>query len=88
MYQAIVTKYVGPTNHKGARVIAAAEAGKVTVSWDYALGVPENHALAARKLAEHYGWNGVWVGGSLNNGYVFVSTRGHEAIKGSFRVGV
>ena len=88
MYQAIITKYVGPTNHKGARVIARTGSGvKITVSWDHALDVPENHLAAARALAEKLNWDGVWVGGGTADGYAFVSTRGHEFIKGSFTVG-
>ena len=72
-YQAIVTKYHGPTNTRGARVRATAEAGHVTLSWDHALGVTENHAAAARALAEKFGWTGVWFMGGLNAGFVFVN---------------
>lgn len=77
MYQAIVTKFVSPTDKRPARVIVTADAGRLTVSWDHALGVPENHAAAARAFAEKYSWSGDWVGGTLpGNGYVFVMASG------------
>jgi len=73
MRQAIVTKFHGPTNHRGARVKAAAAAGSVTVSWDYALGIEENHRAAAKALAQKYGWPLDMAGGGLpGSGYVFV----------------
>lgn len=48
----IVTKFVGPTNTKGARVSASYDGERVTVAWDHALNPAQNHAAAARKLAE------------------------------------
>lgn len=56
MRQAIVTKYLGPTNTRGARVKATADAGSVIIGWDHALNSDQNHTRAARKLAEHFGW--------------------------------
>ena len=55
MYQAIVTKFLGPTNSRGARIVARAQAGKITVSWDHSLNVDANHTAAARALAEKMG---------------------------------
>lgn len=73
MYQAIQTKFYGPTNFRGARVKATADAGSVTVSWDYALGIYENHKAAAVALANKYGWNTNMLGGSLpGKGYAFI----------------
>lgn len=67
--QAIVTKFLGPTNFKGARVKAACEAGQIVVSWDDALNVDENHDAAAHALAHKLGWDvapyGKLVGGTL-----------------------
>lgn len=65
--QAITTKYLGPTNYRGARVKATCEAGSVTVSWDHALGSEENHDAACRALALKLGWHGQWLGGDLPN---------------------
>lgn len=73
-YQAIQTKYIGPSNVRGSRVKAIAEAGSVTLSWDSALNSPDNHRAAAEALARKYGWRGEWFGGGVNAGYVFVCT--------------
>jgi hypothetical protein len=83
MYQAIVTKYVGPSNVRGSRIIAKAAAGRVIVDYDDALNSNENHIAAAKKLAEKFGWVGEWHGGGMpeGNGNCFVSTDlgGHPA---------
>jgi hypothetical protein len=82
MLQAIVTRYHGPTNHKGARVSARAEAGRVVLPWDYALNTDDNHKAAAQALADRMGWTvdagyPALVGGALpaNAGYAFVMPR-------------
>lgn len=75
MRQAIETRYAGPTNHSGARVIVRAQAGRMTVSWDHALDVDQNHAAAAKAFAERYRWFGRWVGGgnATGTGNTFVN---------------
>lgn len=72
MRQAIVTKYIGPTNHRGARIKATAFAGSITVPYAYELGIPAAHEAAARALADKFGWVGDMVGGSTLDGYCFV----------------
>jgi hypothetical protein len=75
IYQAIQTKYIGPTNTRGSRVKATAEAGSVTLSWDDALNATDNHRAAAEALANKRGWisNGArLVGGCIGGpGYVW-----------------
>jgi hypothetical protein len=66
--QAIETKYLGPTDMRGSRVRAKAEAGSVIVPWDHALSLDENHTRAAQRLATKLGWRGKWVGGTLPSG--------------------
>jgi hypothetical protein len=67
--QAIVTRYFGPSNVRGSRVKAAAQAGSVTLHWDGSQNSYWNHAAAAKALAEKYGWHyGVWHGGALPDG--------------------
>lgn len=66
--QAITTKFIGPTNHRGARVRARCEARTIYVYWEHGLGVEENHRRAAEILAKQLGWKGCWVGGSLPDG--------------------
>jgi hypothetical protein len=73
--QAILTKYLGPTNTKGGRVTARwAETGrKVTEPWDYELDVRENHEAAARALvAKADLGNPRLYAGSTKTGYAFV----------------
>lgn len=76
MFQAIVTKYIGPTNTRGSRVKATAAAGTITLPWADNLNSEENHSAAARALANKFGWGGAWHGGGLpnNSGNVYVSS--------------
>ena len=67
-YQAITTKFHGPTNTRGARIVACASAGRLTTPWDYGSNIQTNHAAAARALAEKLEWRGVWVSGGLPDG--------------------
>lgn len=83
MFQAIVTKYHGPTNYEGSRISARADAGRIVIAWDYALIPDENHAAAARALADRLGWIDAkgypaLAGGALpgNAGYCFVMAKG------------
>lgn len=80
-YQAIVTKHLGPTNVRGSRVKATAEAGSVTLSWDHSLNSEANHRKAAEALCTKFKWTGDYYGdlhcGGMPNkigggGYVFV----------------
>ena len=61
--QAITTRYHGPTNYKGSRVIARAQAGSITMQWDDALNSDENHRAAAQALADKLKWPGAFVTG-------------------------
>ena len=70
--QAIETRYLGPTNYRGARIVAVAPAGRLVISWDHELSVDENHAKAAQLFADRYNWGGSWVGGGTRTGQVFV----------------
>jgi hypothetical protein len=72
--QAIVPRYIAPTNHRGARVKATCNAGSVTIPYPYELSGAEPHAVAVRALLEKLQWSGAWVAGGMPNGagYVFV----------------
>jgi hypothetical protein len=72
MFQAIVTRYLGPTNVRGSRVKATAEAGSVTLEWDDSLNSDNNHLAAAKALADKFGWGGNWYGGGTMEGRCFV----------------
>ena len=54
--QAIITKYLCPTDHRGSRVKASCQAKTMTISWDDALDVEENHRDAALQLADSLHW--------------------------------
>jgi hypothetical protein len=76
-YQAIVTKFLGPTNVRGSRVKAACYAGSVTLHWDHSLGMEDNHRRAAEALRDKLGWNThnygkLHMGGLPGSGYAFV----------------
>jgi hypothetical protein len=72
----IETKYLGPTNFKGARVVAFTEnrSQRLTVSWNHALGPEANHDAAARALAVKLDWRGIWFrgGAASRRGNVYV----------------
>lgn len=75
--QAIKTKYHGPTNSKGSRIIASCEAGKLVMPYIYALSNFENHKSAAAKLAARLKWEEARVGGYYgttdNSAYYWVA---------------
>ena len=66
--QAIVTKYLGPTNFRGSRIKATAAAGSITVHYPHALNPDKAHAFAASQLAEKFNWVGVWYAGGMPSG--------------------
>lgn len=84
---AIETRYIGPTNHRGSRVMARVMEGNnfdgrytprtLTISWDDALNTDANHYAAAWVLILKLGWvpangYGQWHAGATEKGYVFV----------------
>jgi hypothetical protein len=74
--QAIVTKYIGPTDTKPGRIKASCEAGSIIVSYDFEGGVEDCHRRAAEKLQAKLGWDtehyGKMICGGLKDGFVFV----------------
>lgn len=69
--KAIVTKYIGPTNTKGARVKASdMDGNSVIVSYDHASINPHRHAATA--LCEKMGWTGKLAEGGMGSGNVYV----------------
>ncbi|MBO4228031.1 hypothetical protein [Bradyrhizobium neotropicale] len=81
--QAIVTKYLGPTDRRGSRVKAYAAAGYIIHNWDSSLGSDANHTAAAKALATRSGWAGAWYGGGMPDGrgnvYVCTESRHGQA---------
>lgn len=79
--QGIWTKYIGPTNHKGARIKAIARVAdglgpemSLTEPRAHGLDIDEDHARVAKLLAAKLGWAGLWHGGgrpdNVGNMYV------------------
>ena len=73
--KAIKTKYKGPTDTRGSRIIASDEDGnRITISYPYELSGEAVHRKAAEALCDKMQWTGKdsLIAGSLKNGYVFV----------------
>jgi hypothetical protein len=89
MRQAIITKFHGPTNVKGSRYSARANAGRIILNSDHSVDYQRNHILAAQALAKKLGWKGVWSGGGLPNGggFVFVTADSDDFIVGPIELG-
>jgi hypothetical protein len=78
--QAIQTKYLCPTNYRGARIKAWARAGSVIVSKDYGLTDYEEHERAAVALCDKFKWPGTLRAGCLPNGdYCWVLIEGERS---------
>ena len=79
-YRAIRTRFAGPTNSRGSRIIADAgdRASRVTVDWDHSLNSEQNHAYGALLVTRKMGWTGEYysplVGGAYGNAYFWVFT--------------
>lgn len=74
--KAILTKYVGPSNVKGSRIIASdSDGNRVIMSYPYELSGEDAHRKAAQTLCDKMGWTGELVGGGLKNGYAWVFVR-------------
>lgn len=56
---AILTRYLGPTDHHGSRIVATADAtrGRLVMPYRSELGTPDNHRAAAEMLLARLGWN-------------------------------
>ena len=54
----LTTRYSGPTDTRGSRITAKGAGRQLSVPYDYALGVVDNHAAAAQALAQVLGCTG------------------------------
>jgi len=74
----IKTKFIGPTNYRGARIKAICQAGSITISYPYELRAADVHWQAAKALIEKLGllWGDRYTVGSDNDGYYFIPTDG------------
>jgi hypothetical protein len=66
--QAIITKFINPTNHRGARIKAIAAAGSVTVPYEYGSDTTGAHRVAAVAFCDKFDWEFDHVSGELPDG--------------------
>ena len=52
--QAIATRYLCPTNTRGARIRATCDRASITISFPYGNGLAEAHAVAVRALLDKF----------------------------------
>ena len=78
VYRTILTRYLRPTNTKGARVkaqvIGPAEISSFTIPWDHTCDALQNHECAAMQLLIRNAWPGTLTMGEMPKGYVFLAT--------------
>lgn len=71
--QAILTKHLGPTNTKGARIVATIGSGiSLTRAYDHELSDDDNHRATAEALRDKLGWRGRLIAGGTKDGCAFV----------------
>jgi hypothetical protein len=69
----IVTKYLAPTNNKGARVQAKSDQGeKVIIPWEHALSSFQNHEEAVKQLVARITYKGDVIISNYENGLIAV----------------
>lgn len=51
--QAIITKYLPCTNHRGSRIKASCDRGSITIDWPHE-GPEESHVAAAQALVDKF----------------------------------
>lgn len=73
--KAIETKYFGPSNVRGSRIIASdLDNNKVIKGYDHTLNIDGNHKAAAYALRDKMGWKGDLIGGATKAGFAWVFT--------------
>ena len=66
--QAITVKFLGPTDTRGARLKASAQAGSITIPFEYGMPRELRNSDAAMRLCAKLGWSGELVEGGLPDG--------------------
>ena len=71
--KAIRTKYHGPTNTRGSRIVASdSDGNRVIKPYDHSLSRDGNHDAACQALCAKMGWSGLLARGGLRNENVYV----------------
>lgn len=75
IYQAIETRWLGPTNFRPSRVVATTPGGhRLVMPWDYSCSVDQNHYSAAELLRLKLEWPSIKAGGATARGYAFATS--------------
>jgi hypothetical protein len=73
--KAIETHFIGPSDRRGARIVASdLDGNRVFLSYPYELSGEACHRKAAEALRDRMGWTGALIGGATKRGYCFVFT--------------
>lgn len=72
--QAIVTKFIGPTNHRDSRYKATCPAGSLILNSDHSLNSEQNHVRVAQALIARLGWFHDETRGDLYGGWFYGAT--------------
>jgi len=71
--KAITTRYKGPTDTRGSRIVASEPDGRrLTIPYPSNLSAEDAHRLAAEALRDRLEWKGELAQGWIGAGYVFV----------------
>jgi hypothetical protein len=72
--KAITTRYVGPGNVRGARIIATDGDNRISIPYDYSGNTDQVHRKAALALCHKLKWSGcdTLISGGLKTGNVYV----------------
>lgn len=82
MSQAILVKYLGPTNSRGGRFKATCWSGSKTIPYDAGLNHEGNADAACLALLTKLGWRNTYVVGQFANGdtlYIDAASRKLES---------
>lgn len=70
--KAITTKYYGPTNTRGSKIIASDGDNRIQLHWDDSLNSDENHVAAAKAFCAKLNWKGKMATGWTKDAAVHV----------------
>jgi hypothetical protein len=66
--KAIRTRYAGPTNTRGSRIIASdSDGNRAVMSYQHQYNSDELHRMAAQKLMDKMGWPNEIIGGGFGH---------------------
>jgi hypothetical protein len=71
--KAIITRYLGPTNHRPGRIVASdGEGNRIILPYDHDANHGDRHGMVARALCNKMGWDGELIEGIHGSLHCFV----------------